>query len=96
MAAETPSTTGAEVASRISRSSPAMPPQPRTMTSARSSCTAHLAWSTMAATARSGDSSSSSTVRPLARTEAQWDARPARSSLSSISGTVRSSVVTTE
>jgi hypothetical protein len=73
-----------------------MPPQPRQITSALSSLMASSAWRTMASMAASGFSSSSSTAMPLARTEAQRWYKPASFRRSSISGTVRSRVVTTE
>ena len=50
----------------------------------------------MAATARAGSDSSSSTAIPLARTDAHRASSPASFSRSSISGTARSNVVTTE
>ena len=73
-----------------------MPPQPRQMTSALSSSTARTACATMASTAASGSLSNSRTAMPLARTDAQRASSPASFSRSSISGTARSSVVTTE
>ena len=93
-AAATPSTTGTPVRLRICSSSPAMPPQPSTITSAFSSATAALP--APRSLPPHGGSSSSSTPSPLARTEAQRASSPASFSLSSISGTVRSSVVITE
>ena len=63
----------------IAAVTPAIPAQPRQMTSAPSSATALAASSTIACTAPAGSASTSAVPSPQARTDAQCASRPASS-----------------